>query len=57
MRYIRRMVVLLHIAHPLQRLLRGERLLRQRRGDQQQDLPEGQGWCPFFTRKRARTRQ
>jgi hypothetical protein len=57
MGHIGRMVVLLDIPHPLQRRLRCERLLWQHRGDQQQGLPEGQRWGPFFTRKRARTRK
>ena len=57
MRQIGRMVVLLDIPDPLQRFLRGERLLGQERGNEQQGLPEGQRWRPFFRRSRARTRK
>jgi hypothetical protein len=45
-----RMVVLLDLPDPLQRLLGRERLLGQHGGDEQQGLPEGQRRCPFFTR-------
>jgi hypothetical protein len=54
---IGRMVVLLDIPDPLQRFLRCERLLGQERGNEQQGLPEGQRWRPFFSRSRARTRK
>jgi hypothetical protein len=54
---IRRMVVLLDIPHPLQGLLRRERLLGQHGGDEQQRLPAGPCWRPFFTRARARTKK
>ena len=47
---IRRVVLFLDIPDPLQRLLRRERLLGQDRGQQQQRLPKGQRWRPFFTR-------
>lgn len=50
MRQICRMVVLLDIPDPLQRLLGRERLLGQHGGDEQQGLPKGQRWRPFFTR-------
>jgi hypothetical protein len=57
MRQIGCMVVLLDIPDPLQRLLRCEWLLGQERGNEQQGLPEGQRWRPFFSRSRARTRK
>ena len=50
MRQICRMVVLLDIPDPLQRLLGREWLRGQHGGDEQQGLPEGQRWRPFFTR-------
>jgi hypothetical protein len=54
---IRRVVVLLDIPHAFHGLLRCERLLGQDRGQQQEHLPEGQRWRPFFTRRRARTKK
>jgi hypothetical protein len=50
MRQICRMAVLLEIPDPLQRLLGRERLLGQHGGAEQQGLPTGQRWRPFFPR-------
>jgi hypothetical protein len=57
MGHIRRVVMLLAIAHALQCLLRRERFLGQDGGDEKQRLPKGQGRRPLFTRWRARTRK
>lgn len=50
------MVPPLYIPDTLQGLVRCERLLGQDRGQQQHGVPKRQGWRPFFTRWRARTR-
>ena len=54
---IRRVVMLLDIAHAFQCLLRRERLLGQDGGYEEQRLPKGQCWRPLFTRWRVRTRK
>jgi hypothetical protein len=51
------MIMPLHIPNPLQGLVRRKRFLGQDRGQQQQGLPEGQCWCPFFNCIRTRTRK
>jgi hypothetical protein len=47
----------LSILDSLQGLLGREQLLGQDRGQLQQELPKGQGRCPFFSRVRARPRK